>query len=676
MFPGLEPPDLEVVHDFPHEITETETEWIPMPDGVRLAARIWRPAGSDSEPAPAVLEYIPYRRRDARLADDERIHPWFAGHGIAGIRVDIRGTGDSDGLLQDEYLKLELDDAIAVIHWIAEQSWCDGNVGMMGLSWGGFNSLQVAARNPAPLKAIIAVGATVDRYNDDIHYKNGCLLNENFGWAASLMAFSTRPPDPDVVGRGWREIWRKRLENLPFYAENWFAHQTRDEYWKHGSVCEDYADIKCPVMIVAGWSDLYVNALPRLLENLQVPCRAIAGPWAHQYPHLASPGPLIDFMGEATRWWQRWLVDDAPEQTDERSYLGFVQHGAPPDPFAQTVPGHWLEASRWPCPNVEVMTIFLGDESRSEDAQFSDTQIHSPLDTGTSYGELVPHCSGPEMPLDQRSDDGCSVIYETSPLPDALDIWGDPAFEAQISSSAPDGNLIVRLCDVSPDGFSQRVSVGVLNLRHLCGNGNPEPCPVGTPVFCRIGLDHVAHRFPAGHKIRISLSTACWPAIWPAKNDPVLSLVNSLAKLDLPVVDEGEHVKQVQPAGPAAPPPIIVKTPRQPRNERRITRDEVARRTVLDIRDDYGKVEFANHGMMNDGVKWERYTISDGDPLSATCDIGWTLALGRSGWLAQTKTTTRLTCDETHYHLHATVTAIDGDLEIFSRSWRKSIKRQ
>ena len=252
MFPGLEPPELEIVTDFPNEIVEAETVWIPMPDGAQLAARIWRPANSDDQPVPAVLEYNPYRRRDGRLADDERIHPWFAGHGIAGIRVDVRGTGDSEGLLQDEYLKLEQDDAIAVIHWIAEQPWCNGNVGMMGLSWGGFNSLQVAARNPAPLKAIIAVGATVDRYNEDIHYKNGCLLNENFGWASSLMAFSTRPPDPNVVGRNWREIWRDRLDNLPFFAENWFAHQARDDYWKHGSVCEDYAAIKCPVMIVSG----------------------------------------------------------------------------------------------------------------------------------------------------------------------------------------------------------------------------------------------------------------------------------------------------------------------------------------------------------------------------------------------------------------------------------------
>jgi putative CocE/NonD family hydrolase len=204
MFPAKDPSDLKVDSDFPHRVIDEPTVWIEMSDGVRLAARIWRPEGSDETPVPAVLEMIPYRRRDGTLVVDEAIHPWFAGHGIAGLRVDLRGSGDSEGLLLDEYLPREQDDAMEIIAWIAAQPWCDGNVGMMGLSWGGFNSLQVAARRPPALKAIIAVGATVDRYNDDVHYKRGCLLNENLGWATGLFSFTTRPPDPSVVGEAWK----------------------------------------------------------------------------------------------------------------------------------------------------------------------------------------------------------------------------------------------------------------------------------------------------------------------------------------------------------------------------------------------------------------------------------------------------------------------------------------
>ena len=677
MFPGLEAPGLETVQDFPHQITDMPIVWIRMPDGVRLAARIWRPAASDEQPVPAVLEYIPYRKRDGRLSDDERIHPWFAGHGIAGVRVDIRGSGDSEGILTDEYLTLEHDDAIAVIEWIAAQPWCDGNVGMMGLSWGGFNSLQVAARNPPALKAVIAVGATVDRYNDDVHYKNGCLLNENFGWASSFLSFATRPPDPAVVGDVWREMWLERLDKLEFFASNWFAHSARDDYWKHGSVCEDYDAIKCPVMIVTGWGDLYVNAVPRLLENLSVPCRAIAGPWAHQYPHLSSPGPLIDFLGEAMAWWQRWLNDAPLPDVPEKSYLGFVQHGSAPDPFAAAVPGHWLAAFQWPCPEIEMTSQYFASEQPESEAETQQTAVvRSPVDTGTTFGELVPHCGGPEMPTDQRADDGRCLCLETSPFDDAVDIWGDPVFEVTLTSSAADGNLIVRLCDIAPDGASQRVSVGVLNLRHLDGNEDPKPCAVDVPVSCRIQMDHVAHRFPAGHRLRIALSSACWPNIWPASEDPILSVLTSTARLDLPVVSLGEHIAEVQPDGPRAPPAANIEVLKPSKHERRITHDDAERRTVLDTRDDYGEVEYSDHGMVNHGVKWEHYAISHGDPLSATCDVGWTQLLRRDDWTVTTRTVTRLTCDATQFHVSAIVTAQESGRDVFNRTWHESFPRK
>ncbi|MGX9080779.1 CocE/NonD family hydrolase, partial [Klebsiella pneumoniae] len=90
----------------------------------------------------------------------------------------------------DEYLLQEQDDALEVIDWLCQQPWCDGNLGMMGISWGGFNSLQVAARQPEALKAIITLCSTDDRYADDIHYKGGNLLLENFGWAATMLNFS------------------------------------------------------------------------------------------------------------------------------------------------------------------------------------------------------------------------------------------------------------------------------------------------------------------------------------------------------------------------------------------------------------------------------------------------------------------------------------------------------
>jgi len=200
-----------IVDDFPHRIREQTHAWIPLSDGTRLSCRYWLPEEAEQNPVPAILEYIPYCTRDGTAARDEAMHPYFAGHGYAAVRVDIRGSGESDGVLVDEYLKREQDDAVEVIAWLAEQPWCSGRVGMMGKSWGGFNGLQVAARRPPALKCIITVYFTDDRYADDIHYMGGCLLNENPNWAFAMFPSLARPPDPALVGDSWEETWKQRL---------------------------------------------------------------------------------------------------------------------------------------------------------------------------------------------------------------------------------------------------------------------------------------------------------------------------------------------------------------------------------------------------------------------------------------------------------------------------------
>ncbi|WP_240466132.1 CocE/NonD family hydrolase, partial [Arhodomonas sp. KWT] len=256
-----------------------------MPDGTRLAARIWLPADAGDVPVPAVLEYIPYRKRDITRDRDETLHPWFAANGYAAVRVDLRGSGDSEGVLTDEYLPIEQDDGIAVIEWLASQPWCDGSVGMIGISWGGFNGLQIAARQPPALKAVVTVCSTDDRYADDVHYMGGCLLGDNLSWASVMFAFNALPPDPALVGDDWRRMWMERLEGSGLWLDTWLRHPHRDDYWRHGSVCEDYTDVRCPVMAVSGWADGYTNTVFRLLENLPGPRLGLVGPWSHKYPH-------------------------------------------------------------------------------------------------------------------------------------------------------------------------------------------------------------------------------------------------------------------------------------------------------------------------------------------------------------------------------------------------------
>jgi len=283
-----------------------ENLWIPLRDGARLAARVWMPEDADRRPVPAILEYLPYRKRDGTCIRDESTYPAFAAVGYAGVRVDMRGAGDSEGLMSDAYSRQELDDGVEVIDWLAAQPWCTGAVGMMGISWGGFNSLQIAALRPKALKAVISIATTVDRFNDDIHYKGGALLSANLSWSSCMLCYSSRPPDPLIVGDEWRQQWLQRLEHEPLLLSTWLRHQTRDVYWRHGSICEDYAAIEVATLILAGWGDGYKNAPPAALENLKVPLKAMTGPWIHKYPHFAWPKPRADFHAEAITWWDRW----------------------------------------------------------------------------------------------------------------------------------------------------------------------------------------------------------------------------------------------------------------------------------------------------------------------------------------------------------------------------------
>jgi len=390
---------MQIRTDFPRKIKVIEDQHIIMSDGCRLSARIWMPEDAEDDPVPMILEHLPYRKRDGTIARDEISHPWMAGHGYAYVRVDMRGNGDSDGLMEDEYTQQEWDDACEVIAWARSQPWCTGNVGMQGISWGGFNCLQVAVQQPEGLKAVISMMSTVDRYADDIHYKGGCLLGENLGWASQMLAYSSRPPDPELAPNSWREMWEQRLENQPFLLETWLDHQTRDEFWKHGSVCEDYSKIKAAVLSVGGWHDGYRNTINHLVSNVDAPVKGIVGPWIHKYPHMAGPKPAIGFLQECKRWWDHWLkgidtgVDKDP---DMRIYL---MDSVKPKAWLPERPGRWIADATWPAPDTDWREMPLSNAGLGAvgDCNLS---VCSPADCGATVGEYFPFAYGPEFPHD------------------------------------------------------------------------------------------------------------------------------------------------------------------------------------------------------------------------------------------------------------------------------------
>lgn len=658
-----------------------ETVWIPLADGTRLSARLWLPETAEASPVPAVLEYIPYRLRDGTRGRDEPMHGYFAANGYAAIRVDMRGTGESDGLMADEYLKQEQDDALEVIAWIAAQPWCSGAVGMMGKSWGGFNALQVAARRPPALKAIITAYSTDDRFTDDIHFMGGCLLNDNLWWGTIMLAYQARPLDPDVVGARWREAWLKRLDAMPFFPAIWTAHQRYDSYWKHGSVREDWSAITCPVLAIGGWADSYTNAVPRLMEHLNVPRKALIGPWGHIYPQDGVPGPAIGFLQEAVRWWDRWLkgIDNGVET--EPVMTAYINDHVPPDGTRTFQPGRWVAEPTWPSPSIARRRLALtaGHGLSEEPGPATELSIRSPQSHGKAGGEWMgTGCPG-EMPTDQSLDDGGALVFESEPVTEGFDILGAPVLDLVLSSDAPVAHIAVRLSDVF-EGKATRIGYQVLNLTHRDSHEHPEPLEPGRAYRVRVKLNDCGHRFAPGHRLRVSIATTYWPMIWPAPSAATLTIRTGESALELPVRPPRDSDAAIRLPEPARGTPAPTTQLDPGRISRVSTQDHV---TGINTYVTEGVGGLFGEGILRfDEIGTElghnlrrELTIRDDDPLSARYVLTQHYDMGREGWRIAIDSVTEMTADATTFFLKGELVVLENGQEVARRRWDEAIAR-
>lgn len=648
-----------------------ENEWIVLADGTRLAARIWMPEGDG--PFPAVLEYLPYRKRNGTSPRDESTYPVFAGAGIAGVRVDIRGSGESDGVIDGEYTERELSDGCEVISWIAAQGWSNGNVGLMGISWGGFNGLQIAALKPPALKAVISIASTVDRYNDDIHYKNGCHLSAQLSWAATMLAYQSRAPDPELVGGRWREMWLERLENEPMLIRDWLAHQRRDAFWKHGSICEDFAGWTVPSLIIAGWADGYRNTPFKALGGVPGPMRAVVGPWIHKYPHFAWPKPRWDFHAEAIAWWRRWLCDDTA-QARPPALRAYILDGPRPAPWRGHDPGRWVALDDWQAP--EMLEFGVNAQGRLVEGAREGTGpalVHSPLDTGTAAGEWFTLAPDAEIAGDQRGDDAGSLVFETLPLGEERVFLGQPEIALTLRSAGPAANLIVRVNDVHPDGAATRVSLGMLNLAHRDGNETPSPVPVDRDLHLRIRLDACGYRLAPGHRLRVALSTACWPMVLPQPEDPVLTLDTASLRLSMPLLGAHRPVGMPEPANPDPLPHY--ETLAEGHSHRRVMRDQQTGVTEFVSDSDTGRSRHPGNRLETQELTTVHWSICAGDPLSMQGRSEWVCRMGRGDWQVETRTSLSMRCTADEWVLSARVEAHEGETRVFLRAQEFAIPR-
>ena len=667
----------------PRAVRVIENEWIELSDGIRLAARIWMPAdASHVAPAPAVLEYIPYRKDDDTLAQDTLRHAYFAEHGYVSVRVDLRGSGSSEGVLTDEYLPLEQADGLEVIAWLASRPWCTGAVGMIGYSWGGFNGLQIAAHRPPALKAIVTAYSTDDRYADDCHYLGGCVLSSDMlKWASVMLAYNGRPPDPRFAGPGWRERWLARLRDTPPFGATWLAHQRRDAYWKQGSVAEDIAAIECAVLAIGGWADAYTNAVPRLLENLSCPRKGIIGPWGHMFPHVGVPGPAIGFLQECVRWWDRWLKGVENGVDGEPLLRALMQEPAPPARFEAQRPGCWIAEDAWPATSVTTRTWALGADGALLEADGAEPSaprgkltITGSQSCGVTAGVWCANGLPDELPDDQRADDAVSLVFDSEPLVGRVELLGRPEVRLSVASDRRVALVAARLCDVAPDGSSALVSWGMLNLTHRESDEYPSPLEPGKPYEVAIPLKVVGQVIPSGHRLRLALSPTYWPHAWPSPEPVRLTVfAGPEAVLLLPI-------RTPQPADdapplfepPVAAPPLAIEMLEAPHRARVVARDGA----VTSTRD----VEGYRHRIIETGTtvgyrSEDTWMITEGEPLSAHEVCERTCELSRPGWDTRVTTRSEMSSTAEEFVLTDTVSAFEEGREVFERTTVTRIPR-
>ncbi len=661
----------------PESVHEIETAWIPLSDGCRLAARIWLPAHAEERPVGAVVEYIPYRRRDLSRMRDEPMHRYFAEHGYASLRVDLRGSGDSSGLLEDEYTRQEWNDGTEAIAWIAAQRWCNGSVGMIGLSWGGFTALQIAALRPPALKAIITVGSTDDRYRDDMHFTGGCLIDDQMEWGTGFLCYLSLPPDPEVVGEEWRQTWFSRLEHLRPPVHRWLRHQHRDAYWRHGSVCEDFPAIEAAVYAVGGWADGYSNAVFRLMEGLAAPRRATVGPWGHLYPHEGVPGPAVGFLQDALRWWERWLDGVDNGIMDEAPCRLWMQEWVRPGPWHSERPGRWLATGARPGESTHPVTFHLtsgglrgqaGDEERIETS--------SPQTLGLAAGEWYGKGYPTGEPIDQRVDDAFSLCFDTEPLSERFELLGAPELDLHLDCDREVALVAIRLNDVAPDDSSLRVSYGVLNLTHREGHEAPAPLVPGERFTVRMKLDHIAHAFPPGHRIRVAVSTAYWPLAWPAPEVVTLGVHCGRSTLTLPRLKPDCASPALHPfEAPECARAMNRDVHRLGRATRTVIEDVASGEVrVLEFRD-LGDYRISDIGLRFHEVSEIEHAIRRHDPLSARCTARREFTLCRGDWHVRIDARTTLTSTKDAFQVSSSCDAYESGRRVFARNWHDDIAR-
>lgn len=651
---------------------------IPMRDATNLAADLYIPAHASPDAAlPVVMEYTPYRKDEVNIMA-RRYFTVLPENDYIVARVDVRGTGASEGISLDEYVAQEQEDGYDAIEWLSAQPWCDGHVNMMGISYGGFSALQVATTAPPHLTSIIPVDFTDDRYTDECHYRGGLLrLYYDLAYYGGFMvAWNALPPDPEASGSEWARKWEQHMAHNEPYILKWYKHQTNGPYWRQGSVRDNPEAIRCPVFMIGGWKDGYPNPPLRLFETLNVPRKVLMGPWNHAFPDTAIPGPRIDYLHEVVRWLDYWCKGKDTGIMDEPPVTVFMQHDQEPIVDRLESKGMWRAETAWPPPG-----------SRHRELHLTDHQALT-WETGTAGRDLFDYrpdvgvtgglySSGIQfgLPGDQRPDEALSLTYTTEPLEEDLHILGQPRAVLHFSSTARVVGVAVSLCDIAPNGTSHLICKGMLNATRRESTYHPSPLTPGEVYELSIDLDATAWKFEAGHRIRVNIAGADWPNVWPT---PRLC-TNDIHR------GPGRPSRLILPAVPAqgsAQPPTFKPSPVTMQRHSdspqppvwQIIQDVLTGRTTC-------KIKVDNDYRVNEYTVLERtssgsFEVDPKNPDRASARGSHTKRLKRPNQTTEARSDIAVQATASHFHVNIDLEVKVNKATTFTKRWVESIPRE
>ena len=679
----------------PLGVDEIQHFVVRLADGCGLALRVWGPKGSlkdlgkanavvigkegESEGKyPTVLEYLPYRKADYTAQRDHRRHPWLASHGYVVVRADMRGSGDSDGVYYDEYLKQEQDDACELIKWITSQPWSSGKVGMYGKSWGGFNGLQVAARQPPGLATIISLYSTDDRMEEDIHWKGGCVLGGGMlSWAAVMFCWDARPPHPQYRS-DWAELWRTRLETAgECLAGEWLRHQVKDSYWQHGSVGLNPEQVKIPVLAIGGWHDGYTRCALRMAQTLPK-CRAIVGPWSHNWPDEAVPGPNIGFMDECLGWWDAHLKTESEISGPKVRWfqaLGVER----PGPWVKKWQGRWQEGEE--SAGSASLAFSLASHGRlvagRNGTMDSCVTVGFSGDAGLACGEWLSF-GAPDLPGDHRRVSQFQAAWTSDSLEGDTYIFGEADVELELSVDRETAQVTASLCHVFPDGASRLLTYGLLNL---CGLEPGRQLKPGKTYTARLAMDPVGYTVPSGHSLQLLLCPGSWPTSWPSPLPVNLAIkAGTISLPTLPKLAPDSSDSMFRHLAPRCGPKKDVEQLRPPKFDREARYGMANNRREIIVTTDDGLTYFPDVDTEIEEINIDHYSILGDDPTSAeavctrSCIITYAARTEKPiKTLTQTKSVMR--ADTKNFLLtNMLTTKLDG-VDFFCRTWKEAIPR-